>query len=80
MRISEGLPTPAHRPKGGLPGGLRIRVLVRLYAFELAGRVAAARIDWIEVGLLSVRVAGVSVGIGRGRIVDSVGYLGARLP
>ena len=37
----------------------------------------AARIDWIEVGLLSVRFAGVSggVGIGRGKIVDCRGYL-----
>ena len=38
--------------------------------------VAAARIGWIEVALLSVRFAGVSVGIGQGKIVDCGGDLG----
>ncbi|MGB6378298.1 MAG: hypothetical protein WBG24_16415, partial [Syntrophobacteria bacterium] len=37
--------------------------------FSWAGAVAA-RIGWIEVALLSVRIVGVSVGIGRGKIVD----------
>ncbi len=43
--------------------------------------VATARIGWIEVGRLSVRSSGVSVGISRGKIVDpavslSVGLVG----
>ena len=41
--------------------------------------VAAARIGWIEVALLSVRIAGVSVGIGRGKIVDCTGCLAVRM-
>jgi hypothetical protein len=36
---------------------------------------AAVWIGWIEVGILSVRSSEVSVGISRGRIVDSAGYL-----
>jgi len=40
------------------------------------GAVAAARIGWIEVALLSLRIAGVSGSIGRGKIVDFGGCLG----
>jgi len=44
--------------------------------FSWTGIVTAARIGWIEVGCLSVRIAGVSgVGIGRGKIVDCRGCL-----
>ena len=47
-----------------------------LVFFTLAGMLAA-RIDWIEVGCLSVRIAGVSVvGTRRGKIVDCRGCLG----
>jgi len=48
-----------------------------LFAFGLAGMVAAARMGWIEVGCLSVRNFGVRLGIQRGKIVDCRGYLGA---
>ena len=39
----------------------------------------AARVGWIEVGLLSVRSEEVSVGIGQGTIVDCRGCLGVRM-
>ena len=39
----------------------------------------AVWIGWIEVALLSVRIAGVSVGIRQGMIVDCEGYLGVGL-
>ncbi len=81
-RISEHLPAPASESKGGSWGGLRIRVLVGLRLFELAGvrgRVQAG-VGSIEVALLSVRIAGVSgVGIGRGTIVDCRGSLAVRM-
>jgi len=41
--------------------------------------VAAARIGWIEMGHLSVRFAGVSVGIRQGRIVDCEDCLAVRM-
>ena len=37
------------------------------------------RIGWIEVGHISVCIAGVSVGIGRGMIVDCGGCLAVRM-
>ena len=40
----------------------------------------AAGIGWIEVGLLSVRIAGVSVGTRRGKIVDCERCLAVRMP
>ena len=60
---------------GGL-GGVEFVRLVRLRSFGRADMVAAARIGWIEVGRLSVRFAGVSVGTRRGKIVDCGGCLG----
>jgi hypothetical protein len=42
---------------------------------EVQASAVLPRIGWIEVGLLSVRVAGV-LGIGRGKIVDCRGCLG----
>ena len=44
-----------------------------------AGVVGAARIGSIEVGLLSVRRFGVTLGIQRGKIVDCGGSLGVGL-
>ena len=81
--ISRALSGSCTRIEGGATRGLRIRVLVWLRLFERtgvrlwvqAGMVAAARIDWMEVGRLSVRSFGVRLGIQRGKIVDSGCYL-----
>ena len=86
MRLVEVHPTPAQRRLGGSTP-FRIRKLVRLRSFERtgvrlrvqAGMVAGARIGWIEVGLLSVLIPGVSAGIRQGKIVDSVRCLGVGL-
>ena len=43
--------------------------------FSWANMVATARIDWIEVGRLSLRIVGVSEGTRRGKIIDSAGCL-----
>ena len=59
--------------RGGHPPS-KIRACGRLFLWIAA--IATARIGWIEVGLLSVRIEGVSgVGIGRGKIVDCRGCL-----
>lgn len=58
-RIQEQLPAPAQRAVGGV-GGLESGFAG---IFLGTGGVAAARIGWIEVGLLSVRFAGVSRGV-----------------
>ena len=61
---------------GGYPPS-RIRACERLFLWTAA--VAVTRIGWVEVGRLSVRIAWVSVGIGRGKIVDCTGCLAVRM-
>jgi hypothetical protein len=60
--------------EGGATRGSRIRMLVRLRSFDPVNMLAA-RIGSIEVGLLSVRFAKVSIGTRRGKIVDCGGCL-----
>ena len=80
MRLSEPLPALAPRPLGGLAGGV---IWGRESMLFLIGRrggsaracAAAAEIGCIEVGLLSLRVAGGIQGVGRGKIVDCGGDL-----
>ena len=71
---------------GGVGGGSESRVLVRLFLFERVGvrrraraGMLAARIDWIKIGCVSVRISGVRLGIRRSKIVDCVGSLAVRM-
>ena len=73
VRIQDQLPTLAPKLRGGLPpfGNSGLREIL----FRGQAGMAGLWIGWIEVGCLSVRIAGVSLGIGRGKIVDCGGCL-----
>ena len=70
--IQEQLPTLAPRLRGGVTPLRKFGLTEEFFSWA---NMAAVWIGWIEVGILSVRSSEVSVGISRGRIVDSAGYL-----
>jgi len=57
-QLEEHSLTPRQIAVGGGVPTLRIRTLVRLRSFKQANMVATARIGWIEVGSLSLRIVG----------------------